>query len=122
MLLVTRLFDSLPLVMTHDQHDEDMVRHQLQAKRIVKCIGRRRNRSRRTRRRLKQVLPPCPASCSSTTAWADRYRNNAADLNHGSLQVTLHKTNTTHCTVAFVKNFSNFWLSAGSTISTDVRP
>ena len=57
MLLVTRLFDSLPLVMTHDQHDEDMARHQLQAKRIVKCIGRRRNRSRRTRRRLKQVLP-----------------------------------------------------------------
>ena len=31
MLLVTRLFDSLPLVMTHDQHDEDLVRHQLQA-------------------------------------------------------------------------------------------
>ena len=26
--------------MTHDQHDEDMARHQLQAKRIVKCIGR----------------------------------------------------------------------------------
>ena len=40
MLLVIRLFDSLPLVTTHDQHDEDMARHQLKTKRIVKCIGR----------------------------------------------------------------------------------
>ena len=98
MLLVTRLFDSLPLVMTHDQHDEDMVRHQLWTE---------EKQEQEDEEETQASPPPCPASCSSTTAWADRYRNNAADLNHGSLQVTLHKTNTTHCTVAAITIFSN---------------